>query len=383
MIRRHSTKLSATLKLFFSCQCIALRLIQGYISAMNWKPEYTITDHLLLTMREIGEATGEIKSFGITPKMLARLELEARELSSYASTSIEGNPLPLTDVKKLLKTRKEHLRDTEREVLNYNRVLQALYTSVRSGKFTLNLKTLEKTQKQVVEGLMDNPDDCGHIRQAPVVIRNPRKIDEIVFIPPDAKDVPALLNELNNFVNTHIGKIDSVILAGLFHRQYVIIHPFMDGNGRTARLLTTAILGKAGLDLFEIFSFENYYNQNITRYFKAVGLEGDYYELEDSIDFTYWLEYFANGILDELQRIRKTLPETMPPQPRLEGHHKQILDYIHEHGSISQHEYGNISTRSLAARKLDFKKLIDLGFIEVKGTGRGTYYVISQVYRNL
>lgn len=344
---------------------------------MSWKPKYTITDKLLFTMREIGEAIGEIKSFGMTQKTLARLELEARELSSYASTSIEGNPLPLTDVKKLLKTRKEHMRDTEREVLNYNKALQTLYTSVRSGKFTLNLKTLENIQKQAVNGLMENPDDCGHIRQAPVIIRNPRKIDEIVFIPPDAKEVTILLNELNNFVNTHVGKIDSIILAGLFHRQYVIIHPFMDGNGRTARLLTTAILGKAGLDLFEIFSFENYYNQNITRYFKAVGLEGDYYELKDSIDFTHWLEYFAEGILDELRRIRKTLPEITPPPPRLEPHHKQILDYINEHGSITQREYGNISIRSLAARKLDFEKLLNLGLIESRGTGRGTYYVIK------
>lgn len=61
-------------------------------------------------MREIGEATtGEIKSFHLTKKVLAKLELEAMELSSYASTSIEGNPLPLTDVKQLLKTKKRTL----------------------------------------------------------------------------------------------------------------------------------------------------------------------------------------------------------------------------------------------------------------------------------
>ena len=132
-------------------------LIQGYIVVMRWKPKYTITDKLLLTMREIGEAIGEIKSFDMTQKTLARLELEARALSSYASTSIEGNPLPLADVKKLFKTQKNHLRDTECEIFNYNKALQTLYTAVRSGKFTLNLTTLKKTQKQVVEGLMDNP----------------------------------------------------------------------------------------------------------------------------------------------------------------------------------------------------------------------------------
>ncbi len=353
-----------------------MRLVKGYITAMPWKPKYTITDKLLFTMREIGEAIGEIKGFNLAEKTLAKLELEARELSSYASTSIEGNPLPLTDVKKLLKTQKEYIRDTEQEVLNYNTALRALYTSVRTGKFKLNLAVLEKIQGQVVDGLMDNPADCGHIRQAPVIIRNPHKLNEVVFIPPDAKDVPVLVKAMTAFINDHIGKIDPIILAGLFHRQCVIIHPFIDGNGRTTRLVTTAILGKSGLDLFEIFSFENYYNQNITRYFKAVGLEGDYYDLKDNIDFTVWLEYFADGILDELQRIRKTLPGTMQPPPRIEPHHRQILDYISDHGSITQREYGEITTRSLAARKLDFEKLLNLELIKSKGTGRGTYYIL-------
>lgn len=342
---------------------------------MTWKPNYTISDKLLFTIREIGESIGEIKSFSLTGKALAKLELEARELSSFASTSIEGNPLALTDVKYLLKNKKEHIRDTEQEVLNYNKALQKLYTAVGAKKFKLNIATLEKTQKQVVDGLMDNPADIGHLRQAPVVIRNPRKLDEFVFLPPEAKDVEALTKEMFDFINTHIGKVDPIILAGVFHRQCVIIHPFMDGNGRTTRLITTAILGKAGLDLFEIFSFENYYNQNITRYFKAVGLQGDYYDLKDQIDFTDWLEYFADGILDELRRIRRALPEMLEPKPRLEPHHRQVLDYITEQGSITQREYGQISSRSLAARKLDFEKLRALDLIEIRGVGRGTYYV--------
>ncbi len=342
---------------------------------MAWSPQYTITDKLLLTIREIGEAVGEIKSFNFTGKALAKLEVNARELSSYASTSIEGNPLPLTDVKRLLKTRPPHIRDTEREVLNYNQALQKLYEAVKSKTFKLNLVTLEKVQAQVVSGLMDNPADCGHLRKTPVIIRNPRKPGEIVFVPPDVKDVWALTSGLIDFINKKSGKIDPVILAGLFHRQCVIIHPFMDGNGRTTRLLTTAIMGRAGLDLFGVFSFENYYNQNIMRYFKAVGLQGDYYELRGAIDFTKWLEYFADGILDELRRVQKVLPKSLEPQPRLEPHHHQILDYISKHGSITQREYGAISSRSLASRKLDFEKLLDSGFIETKGTGRGTYYV--------
>lgn len=343
---------------------------------MSWIPQYTISNKLLSTIREIGESLGELRSFHLSDQDLAKLVIEARELSSYASTSIEGNPLPLTDVKRLLKTQKTHVRDTEREVLNYNKALQTFYTDVRAGKFKLSIKTLEKIQRQVVDGLMDNPAHCGAIRQAPVIIRNPRKIDEIVFIPPDSKDVKQLIIDLFTFIETSIGKIDPIILAGIFHRQYVIIHPFMDGNGRTTRLLTTAILGKTGLDLFEIFSFENYYNRNISRYFKPVGLVGDYYDLKDDIDFSAWLEYFADGILDELGRVRKTLPQRSAVKPRLEPYHRQILDYIEQHGSITQREYGGISSRSLASRKLDFDKLVKLNLIKAEGTGRGTYYVL-------
>jgi len=343
---------------------------------MSWTPKYTISNKLLSTIREIGESLGELKSFHLTDQDLAKLEIEARELSSYASTSIEGNPLPLTDVKRLLKTQKEKLRDTELEVLNYNKALQSLYADVRSGKFKLDIKTLEKIQGQVVHGLMDNPAHCGALREAPVIICNPREINEVVFIPPDSKDVRKLTGDLFNFIESNVGKVDPIILAGIFHRQCVIIHPFIDGNGRTTRLLTTAILGKARLDLFEIFSFENYYNRNITRYFKAVGLEGDYYDLKEDVDFSAWLEYFADGILDELRRVRKTLPEQAGGKPRLEPHHHKILDYIKEHGSITQREYGAISSRSLASRKLDFDKLLKINLIKAEGAGRGTYYVL-------
>jgi Fic family protein len=234
---------------------------------------------------------------------------------------------------------------------------------------------MEEIQAMVVNGLMSNPDHVGKLRKEPVLIRDPRRPDVVVFIPPDHEDVTRLATALSEFVNQLGNDIDPIILAGLFHRQFVIIHPFMDGNGRTARLLATAILGQGGLDIFEIFAFENYYNRNVSKYFQTVGLQGDYYECEPSIDFTNWLEYFADGILDELRRVRGSIPAEAPV--RLEEHHRRLLAYIAEHGSISQREYGLISNRSLAARKQDFQKLLRLGMIERRGGGRSVHYVLS------
>ncbi|MEX2618187.1 MAG: Fic family protein [Alphaproteobacteria bacterium] len=335
-----------------------------------------MTNRLLVTMRRIGEAIGEIRALGLNRRTLARLEREARELATHASTSIEGNPLPLTDVKRLLKAAPIHMRDTEREILNYNRALQEIHAAVKSGRFRLDIPTMERIQGIVVDGLLPNPGHIGALRKEPVLIRDPRRPDAVVFIPPDHGDVPELTRELAGFVARNDAETDPIILAGLFHRQFVIVHPFMDGNGRTARLLTTAILGLGGLDIFEIFAFENYYNRNVSRYFQTVGLQGDYYELAKDIDFTAWLEYFADGILDELRRVRGAIPQGSPV--RLEEHHRRLLDYIDAHGSISQREYGRISNRSLAARKQDFQKLLDEGLIQREGGGRSIYYVRAE-----
>ena len=115
-------------------------------------------------------------------------------------------------------------------------------------------------------------------------------------------------------------------MAGIFHKQMVIIHPFMDGNGRTTRLSTKMLLAKMGLNTFNLFSFENYYNQNVTKYFQIVGEYGDYNELVKAIDFTNWLEYFTGGLIDEPLRVQKLLPVLgNTPDTKLEEQHLKIL----------------------------------------------------------
>ena len=158
----------------------------------------------------------------------------------------------------------------------------------------------------------------------------------------------------------------------------MIIHPFMDGNGRTARLVTKALLADMGLNTFNLFSFENYYNKNVAVYFQNVGTFGNYYELSDNIDFTPWLEYFTGGIIDELLRVKKELEtEISSPALLLQAHHKKILNFIKNNGFITDHDYSKLTNRAKATRALDFKKLLDMGLIERFGKGKLTHYKIK------
>jgi Fic family protein len=339
-----------------------------------FEPKYTISHRLLENIKRVNSLVSELNQRRWDDVVLMELEKVARAVSTYASTSIEGNPLPLTEVKRILKTKPAHIRQSEREVLNYNEVLQELDKKLRAGKIKLSLELILRIQKGVMRGLLSE-SDWGKLRQKSVVVNDPRS-REVVFLPPDVKPIPGLMRELVEWVESNRDKIDSLILAGVFHKQMVVIHPFMDGNGRTTRLATKVLLAEMGLNTFNLFSFENYYNQNVTNYFKAVGEFGDYYELKDQIDFTAWLEYFTEGIVDELLRVGKLLPVVgQSPKTELKQYDKKMLTWIRDKGFIADRDYAKLVDRARATRALDFKRLIKLGLIERKGKGKASYYV--------
>lgn len=344
---------------------------------MEFKPKYSISELLLANIKRIAEIIVELNTRRFSGVVLAELEKRAKEMSAFSSTSIEGNPLPLTDVKRILKTRPTNIRDSEREVLNYNKALVELDTVIKNEKQVFNLPLILNIQKTVVDGLIEEYR-LGCLRAEPVFVNNP-KTRQSVYLPPDHNDVSELMRTLLEYTERSEGIVDPLIVAGIFHKQFVIIHPFVDGNGRTARLATKALLAKMGVDTFNLFSFENYYNNDVTRYFQKVGELGNYYDIRDGVDFTSWLEYFTSGIIDELLRVSKELERTKDIQePGLREQHRNVIAYIEKHGSIRDSEYAKLTDRARPTRNTDFRKLIELGIIEKFGNGRATYYKLKE-----
>ena len=86
-------------------------------------PKYSISTKLLNNIKQITTLVNELNHYKYSKVVLLNYEKDAQILSTFASTSIEGNPLALTDVKKIIKNHPKNLRDTEREILNYNNAL--------------------------------------------------------------------------------------------------------------------------------------------------------------------------------------------------------------------------------------------------------------------
>jgi len=360
---------------------VSIAIDEHYI----FEPKYSTSSKLLENIKQIAVLISEFNQADCSKTILVDLEQLARESSAHSSTSIEGNPLPLTEVKKILKTRPEHIRDTEREILNYNEALIFLRDQNQSShKEFINFKLISEVQAKVLNKLLPKAL-LGKLRKEAVFVNDP-KLRKTVYWPPDDKDVKILLTGLIKYINAN-RDLDPIILSGIFHKQFVIIHPFLDGNGRTARLLTKHLLANLGLNTFPLFSFEIYYNRNVSKYFQQVGVKGDYYDIYKRIDFTEWLEYFSDGVIDELLRVGAELRQRtelmsgngvlqcqQSPETRLEAYHELILQYIKEHGYINDKLYSTLTERAKATRSLDFKKLMQLGLIKRYGLGRATYY---------
>jgi Fic family protein len=136
------------------------------------------------------------------------------------------------------------------------------------------------------------------------VIRDARS-GSIVYVPPEARDVPRLMEQLM----TRIKKKDELpvpIKAGIAHYQFATIHPYYDGNGRTARLLTTLVLHVGSYDLKGLYALEEYYACNLKAYYEAltVGPSHNYYLGRAEADITNWIAYFIGGMATSFEKVR-------------------------------------------------------------------------------
>lgn len=336
-------------------------------------PKYTVSPRLLKNIKQIATLIYELNSKRFSKVVLMTLVKRAHEISAHASTSIEGNPLPLTEVKKILKTHPKHIRDSEREVLNYNKALVELDKLTKKQRSGFDIALVLSIHKTIMDELISKLN-CGKIRQEAVFVNDPR-IAKVIYWPPDHQHVKALMDDLFTFIAKNKGEIDPLILAGIFHKQFVIIHPFMDGNGRTVRLATKVLLSAMGLNTFNLFSFENYYNKNVSKYFENVGVRGNYYDICDHVDFTPWLEYFTDGILDELLQVSKVLAKkNISSNTILKFHHKIIMEYLKKHDFITDGIYATLTKRAKPTRTQDLNHLINMGLIERVGKGKATIY---------
>ncbi len=259
-----------------------------------WLPRYTLTSAIARALMDIEAARAVVEQTPLPPAAEAELRHRARIRSTHYSTSIEGNRLTLAEAEQVVEGKKAQFHGRERdvdEVKNYwNALLRIEEWSAKKIPFTEEL--VRRLHALIKEGARAKPTPY---RDGQNAIRDSAS-GAIIYLPPEARDVPALMAALVEWVTgAEKEGLPVPLIAGLAHYQFVTIHPYYDGNGRTARLLATFILHRCGYGLNGFFSLEEHHARDLEGYYRSLAVHPhhNYYEGRCDADLTPWLEYFA------------------------------------------------------------------------------------------
>lgn len=343
-----------------------------------FRPNFRYTNKIVKNLGLIAEARAVILNAPLVPKWEVSLRREALLRSTHSSTAIEGNPLSFEEVSALAAGRKLMVRRKDKqEVLDYIKALEKIPEVAKKVPFTSD--DVLKVHKLVTKDTLENPKDEGAFRDRQVVVGN-RITGEVIFTPPQTKQVPHLVEEFLEWLNSQeTNEIDPVVEAGIAHYEIVRIHPFVDGNGRTARIMATLVLFKRGFDAKRFFALDDYYDHDRRSYYAALKNVD-----QKTFDLTGWLEYFTDGVAVSIKAVRnkvlglskniKFLKER--GQVALTERQMKIVEQIIAHDKVTVGDISEMFGVSRQAALKEMVKLVDLGVVKLKGKGRGAHYVV-------
>lgn len=270
---------------------------------------YTFTPEMVRDLMDIEAARQIVRLIVLPPQLAEALRQQARVRSTHYTTRIEGNRLTLAEAEAaVLQGRRFPGRERDvREVQNAYRALQQVEAWVeRQTPVTEDL--IRRLHALIEHGARAKPTPY---RDGQNVIRD-ASTGALVYLPPEAADVPGLMRELVAWIaqaeretSPEPPALPAPVVAGLAHYQFVTIHPFYDGNGRTARALATLILYRRGYDLGRFYSLEEIYAQDLDAYYRALQTHPhhNYYEGRAQADLTDWLAYFLRSMAQVFRRV--------------------------------------------------------------------------------
>ena len=344
-----------------------------------FKPNFTYTDAIVNRLVEITSARDAVVNAYMVPKWEVSLRQDAVLRSAHASTSIEGNPLSLEEVSELAKGREVMAtRRAKQEVLNYLGVLEGIEDYLVEGAVTE--ETVLRLHNDVSKEVLDDPRNEGKYRKIRVYVGN-SVTGEVIFMPPPPSVVKDMMSDLIEWmVSDTAAVMNPVLVAGIVHYEFVRIHPFVDGNGRTARALATLVLVMREFDIKRFFALDDYYDSDRPSYYKALN-EVD----QETLDLTEWLDYFTQGVLVAISEVKTKVLKLSMDRKRVKGkgqvaltrRQMEIVQHAIDNDMITTKEVAQRYKISIQAALKELKKLVEMQVLTMQGKGRATHFVLA------
>jgi Fic family protein len=333
----------------------------------SFQPRFTITNAITAALTQIERARGFLEAATLSEDWIKTMGERALVLEAHHTTHIEGTRLTLDQAQRLLSGEAVPAADPDdvRELLNYRRAFEFVSEYLGSGA-PLTQGLIREIHKHLVAGVRGGTAAPGQYRNVQNYVVN-SATGQTVYTPPPAHDVPAMMDELLSWLNQP-GAVHPVLVSGVAQFQLVHIHPFLDGNGRTSRLLSTLCLYRAGYDFKRLFPLSEYYDRDRTAFYTAIQSVRD-----QKMDMTGWLEYFVGGLATQLAEVkqrgeRAIQRDVLAKEYSLSARQTKVIDYLFEHERLTIQEYEALcpgTNRRTLQR--DLRDFVDKGLLISEG----------------
>ena len=338
------------------------------MTASGFHPTFTITNAITAALTRIERARGFLEAATLSEDWIRRMGERALVLEAHHTTHIEGTRLTLEQSKRLWagKDVPEADPDDVRELLNYRQAFDFVSNYLDSGT-PITEGMIREIHKRLVEGVRGGAAEPGKYRKGQNYIVN-SATGKTVYTPPPAYDVPIMMTEMVDWLNRET-ETHAVLISGIAQFQLVHIHPFLDGNGRASRLLSTLCLYRSGYDFKRLFTISEYYDRDRAAFYRAIQNVR-----ERNMDMTGWLEYFVEGLATQMaetkERGEKAIrTDILAKEHGLSDRQALALAYVLEQGALTIQDYEqlcpSVNRRSL---QRDLKAMLDNGLLSERGT---------------
>jgi Fic family protein len=347
-----------------------------------YSPKFAITNKILKNIGIIEASKEVIDHAPLLPYYEKQFINDAMVRTVHYGTHIEGNELNLDQAEKVLSGQDVVARERDiQEVINYRKAMDFL-EEIRSMEGNITEDLIKKLHNITVNKILP-VGKCGEYRKTQVVIKN-NQTGQVSFRPPEASIVSAQIKDLLAFIESFDSQdIHPVLKSGIVHYELVRIHPFLDGNGRVARALSTLILFLQGYDIRKFFSLEEYFDSNAAEYYDALqSVE------KEKGDLTKWLEYFTQGLAIELSKIKNKVEKIsvdgklrakLGGKPlMLSDRQLKIIEYIQKTGFLQNKAFDQLFPMVSEDTILnELKVLLFNRIIKKQGITKGAKYVMK------
>ena len=340
--------------------------------------KFSITNRMTAAIAQIERARGFLEAARLSDDWFRDMSNKALVKEAHYTTHIEGTQLTLDQAKRLWNGEPvpEANPDDARELLNYRMAFEFVSECLDSGD-PITEGLIRNIHGKLVEGVRGSKTDPGNYRHVQNYVVS-SSTGEVIYTPPSAMEVPILMSEMTMWLRSHI-EIHPILVSGIAQFQLVHIHPFLDGNGRTSRLLSTLCLYKAGYDFKRLFTISEYYDRDRSNFYKSIQSVR-----ENGMDMTIWLEYFITGLETQMIEVKGLGEQVIRRDILVQKHDLNerqtiALGFLMEHGKFTIQDFERlcfgVDRRSL---QRDLRGMLDKKLISSKGATNQLIYVMQE-----